>query len=65
MAAASEKLKVVVFIGSVRENRLGTRVAKFVQKALQKKDFEVDVFGTFIYVLTSFLAISSEFETIK
>ena len=33
---AAPKLKVVLFLGSVREGRLGLRVAKFIQSYLDR-----------------------------
>ncbi|KAK7486023.1 hypothetical protein BaRGS_00022775 [Batillaria attramentaria] len=37
MAGAANKLKIVVLLGSVREGRMGLRVAKFVQSQLMPK----------------------------
>ncbi|KAK7486026.1 hypothetical protein BaRGS_00022778 [Batillaria attramentaria] len=37
MAAAGAKLKIVMFLGSVREGRIGVRVAKFIQSQLASK----------------------------
>lgn len=44
MASSSKSLKVVLFLGTVRENRLGERVAKFMQSVLEKTNHEVDLF---------------------
>ncbi|XP_052239499.1 quinone reductase-like isoform X2 [Dreissena polymorpha] len=42
---ASKKLKLVIFLGSTREGRLGERVAKFVQNELNKKGkYDVSLF---------------------
>ena len=41
----ASKLKVVLFLGSVRENRLGERVAKFMKTQLEAAEFDVNVFG--------------------
>ena len=38
-------LKVILFLGSVRENRLGLRVAKFMQKQLEDTNHQVTLFG--------------------
>lgn len=40
---AANKLKVVVFLGSVREGRLGARVAQFVQDQIKSK-YDVTLF---------------------
>ena len=42
--AAGNKLKVVMFLGTVRDGRLGPRVAKFVQGQLQTK-YNITLFG--------------------
>ena len=42
---ASPKLKVILFLGTVRDNRLGLRVAKFMQAQLELKNYEVDFWG--------------------
>ncbi|GFN89463.1 NAD(P)H:quinone oxidoreductase-like protein [Plakobranchus ocellatus] len=44
MSAAANKLRVVLFLGSTREGRLGLRVAKFMRGQLEKRNYEVDVF---------------------
>lgn len=42
----ASKLKVVMFQGSVRENRLGERVAKFMKNYLEKNgNHEVELLG--------------------
>ena len=46
---AANKLKVVMFLGTVRENRLGPRVAKFVQAQLQTK-YDITLFGECVCV---------------
>ena len=43
--AAGDKLKVLIIIGSVKENRLADRVVKFVQPLFEKKNFHVDILG--------------------
>jgi hypothetical protein len=43
---AANKLKVVMFLGTVREGRLGPRVAKFVQEQLKSK-YDISVFGEY------------------
>ncbi|XP_033127672.1 NADPH azoreductase-like [Anneissia japonica] len=40
--AATKPLKIVLFLGTVRENRLGLRVAKFMQNYLVKTGHDVD-----------------------
>ena len=42
---AVSKLKVILFLGSVREGRLGLRVARFMQNYLENTGHEVDLFG--------------------
>ena len=42
---AGDKLKVLLIIGSVKENRFADRVVKFVQPLFEKKNFQVDVLG--------------------
>lgn len=42
---AKEALKVVMFLGSARENRLCTRVYKFVHEQLVKTGHDVTVLG--------------------
>ncbi|KAL3872267.1 hypothetical protein ACJMK2_040201 [Sinanodonta woodiana] len=44
MADACKKLKVIIFIGSSREGRLGDRVGKFCKNYLEKTNHEVTVF---------------------
>ena len=42
----SAPLKIVLFVGSVRENRLGNRVIAFVKNVLkERKQLAVNVFG--------------------
>ncbi|XP_069106001.1 NADPH azoreductase-like [Argopecten irradians] len=40
---AAQRLKVVVFVGSAREGRLGERVKKFMLKQLEQKNYEISV----------------------
>ena len=58
---ASSSLKVVLFLGTVREGRLGLRVAKFMQKCLTSKGYEVDLFGEHAvpYLLSSCVFLSN------
>lgn len=42
---APQTLKAVLFLGSVRENRMGSRVAKFMTEQLKQNNFEVDLWG--------------------
>ncbi|CAL1540168.1 unnamed protein product [Lymnaea stagnalis] len=41
---AASKLKVIVFLGSTREGRVGLRVAKFITGQLEAKNYEVELF---------------------
>ncbi|XP_052086450.1 NADH-dependent flavin reductase subunit 2-like [Mytilus californianus] len=41
---ASSKLKAILFLGTVRENRVGLRVARFMKKQLEKRNYEVEMF---------------------
>ena len=50
--AAQRSLRAVVFLGSVREGRMGDRVAKFVVKQLEAAKFTVDLFGTVLFALS-------------
>lgn len=43
--ASKEALKCVVFLGSVRENNMGSRAAKFITRKLTEKGFQVDLLG--------------------
>ena len=45
---AGNPLKVIVFLGSVRENRLCSRVATFMKKQLEQAKYSVEVFGRWI-----------------
>ena len=42
-------LKAIVFLGSIREERLAERVGKFVQTELESAGFTVEVFGKISY----------------
>lgn len=44
VAMASQKLKVILFLGTVREGRLGIRVAKFMQMEMEKAGWDVTLF---------------------
>ena len=48
---AADKLKMVMFLGSVREGRLGIRVAKFIQEQLKTK-YDITLFGKYFLVVT-------------
>lgn len=41
--ATKEALKCVVFLGSVRENNMGSRAAKFISRKLTERGFKVDL----------------------
>ena len=43
--AASSALKVVVFLGTVRENNYGSRAARFMVKKLSEKGHDVTLLG--------------------
>ena len=43
---AADKLKIVVFLGSTREGRLGERVSKFVMNSL-KNQYDLHLFGKY------------------
>ena len=38
-------LKVIVFLGTVRENRVGIRVANFILNHLKETSHDVELFG--------------------
>ena len=38
-------LKVLVFLGTVRENRVGIRVANFILNHLKETNHDVELFG--------------------
>ena len=72
MASALVKpLNVVIFLGSVRDARLGSRVGLGVRKAAEAKGFKVTIFGTLLHFLAEavvfyhfiFLALFSPFHT--
>ena len=52
--SSSPKMKCIVFLGTVRENRLGLRVAKFMEEQLKSNNFDAELWGQlrFIIVLT-------------
>lgn len=43
--AAASALKVVVFLGTVRENNMGSRAAKFMVSTLKKRGHQVNLLG--------------------
>ena len=45
MATGESNLKTVVFLGSVREGRMGLRVAKFIMKQLEAANHVAELFG--------------------
>ncbi len=47
MAAKEAALRVVVFLGSVRENNMGSRAAKFMVNTIKKRGHHVDLLGKF------------------
>ena len=46
--AKQTALKFVVFLGSVRENNFGSRVAKFILRKLEAKGHSVTLLGELI-----------------
>ncbi|XP_046584324.1 quinone reductase-like [Haliotis rubra] len=44
MSTSGQKLKVVLFLGTCREGRVGLRVSRFMKNALEKSNHEVTVF---------------------
>lgn len=47
---SASALKLVVFLGTVREGNMGSRVAKFVLKKLNDKGFQVTLLGEWIFL---------------
>jgi len=45
MESGTKNLKTVVFLGSVRDGRMGLRVAKFITKQLESANHLVELFG--------------------
>ena len=45
--AATPALRVVVFLGTVRENNYGSRAAKFMVRKLSEKGFQVTLLGEY------------------
>ena len=45
MSTGKSGLKTVVFLGSVREGRMGLRVATFIMKQLEAANHVVELFG--------------------
>ena len=43
--ATASALRVVVFLGTVRENNYGSRAGKFIVKKLTERGFHVDYIG--------------------
>ena len=43
--SSAQKMKCIIFLGTVRENRLGLRVAKFMEEMLKKHNYETDLWG--------------------
>ena len=46
--AAETTLKTIVFLGTVREGRMGMRVAKFIKQRLENAKHSVEIFGELI-----------------
>lgn len=47
---ASDKLRVLLVLGSIRDGRQGLKVAKFMKKALATRNLEVIFYGRQISV---------------
>nr|KAI8730689.1 hypothetical protein BgiMline_031034 [Biomphalaria glabrata] len=45
---AEKKLKVILFLGSTRDGRMGTRVARFMQKQLEVRNYNVELFDPLV-----------------
>ena len=43
--ASGDKLKVLLVLGSIRDGRQGIKVANFVKKQLENRNFEVTFYG--------------------
>lgn len=43
--ASKEALKCLIFLGTVRENNFGSRAAKFIERKLTEKGFQVTLIG--------------------
>ena len=65
MAMGESSLKTVVFLGSVREGRMGLRVAKFITKQLETANHVVELFGNsgFLIFYTNVITIYRFFDT--
>ena len=48
--ASGGKLKVLLILGSIRDGRQGLRVAKFMRRKLEERNFDVKFFGKSIYI---------------
>lgn len=48
--ATASALRVVVFLGTVRENNYGSRAGKFIIKKLTERGFQVEFIGELLYV---------------
>lgn len=53
--------KVVVFLGSTRQNRLGERVAKFVVNKLKEKKLDVVLIGKYRFVILILMFFAENF----
>ena len=49
--AKQAALKFVVFLGTVRENNFGSRVAKYIVRKLEEKGHSVTLLGEVILIL--------------
>ena len=47
----SKPLKIVLFLGTCREGRLGLRVAKFMINEVKKRGHEVEFFGKVVFIV--------------
>lgn len=55
--ASSKSMKVLVFLGSVRDGRMVERVGKFVTEKLKAAQHDVEVFGNFTITTVCFLQL--------
>ena len=53
---ASQRMKLIIFLGSTREGRLGERVGKFVMNSLREK-YEIKLFGMLTFYNIPYLVI--------
>lgn len=47
--------KIVLFLGSTRQGRMGARVANYVRDVLQKNGLETKIFGRLMFTILEVL----------